>query len=155
MLKLLITLALCLTLAHCEFSCGDIPKRDPKHPPCQALYFRYADEPRRWPAANRVHQCDMLAWSECSQFVFINEAYNPDPMAVYSHYSRVAETEGDVQAAKSIFAGFLFFGKNSPRALCQRICVEGKFRWTAWGTDEAQEAREQCPEGMGNMTFVN
>lgn len=84
MLQLLMALVLASTLAACG-SAQKVPKRDPRYPPCRAIYYVLKDEPVLWPPSNRVHFCDALSWdNETAQLTYIHELYNPDPVSVIS-----------------------------------------------------------------------
>lgn len=155
MLKLIITFVLWLTLAQGELSCeGGIPARNPLIPPCQAIYYRYQNKTQQWPAVNRAHQCDMLAWNECAQLTYIHEAYNPEPVAVFSH-GKLSGVTGSEKHGLGVIMRFyessFRFGKTGPpRAECNYwYHMDEGSHHVAWGTDEAQVARLQC---NGNMT---
>lgn len=152
MLQLVITLFLCLTLAQSELSCAGMPKRNPLHVPCRALYFQLQDERNRCPPVHRASQCDKLAWSESSQLLYVHEAYNPHPATVSSHGRRLGLAGGYGHVAwhlvKVYYERVKECSTGPPEAECYRVydSVARRWRWLPWGTDEAQVARLQCPK---------
>lgn len=154
MLKLIFALVLCAMLATCGSATSSEPKRDPRYPHCQALYYAMQDEPRLWPPANRVHLCDALAWEgDTAQFTYIHEIYNPDPMDVFAHGCRIGKTEGNTDVGSYLMK---IYKKriegccgnapaSAPKAECHEYVDEkGQKRWMAWGTDQIRVARTVC-----------
>lgn len=151
MLKPLIALVLSATLATCT-------KRDPRYPPCQALYYVLKHEPVFWPPSNRVHLCDALSWdNETAQLTYIHELYNPDPVTVFSHGSQVGNIRGDpLNVGSYVMMKYTWEVEGipgiapelPPEAVCHvALDDKHKWRWVAWGTDEGQVARIVCPKG--------